>query len=292
MDIHVDIRRIDFKIDKIRHLLAHRDKTLEGSGNSLIEIWMAHITAVDKEILMHSFLLCRLGFAHITGDFTHRGVYVYRQQVLVYPLAEDVDNALAQIAGTEIEQLGVVAVQGKGDLRIYECDALESGDDIVQLGCVRLQELPAGGNVEEKVFHLEVAARRTGTRFLHDMLASGDGKHRSDLIFGTSGRQFYLRHGCDRGECFSAEAHRGEGKEVFGIADFRRGMTLKGYARIGVRHSFTVIGNLNQCASGVYHKNIHILRPRIDGVLHKFFYYRSRPLDYFSGGYLIGYVVG
>ena len=45
----------------------------------LMKIRMAHITSVDKEILMGSFLTGSLRFGYVSGDFHHGSVHVYIQ---------------------------------------------------------------------------------------------------------------------------------------------------------------------------------------------------------------------
>lgn len=107
---------------------------------------MFHISPVDKEELMHTFLSGRFGLP-TNPDTLHSGFYIYRQEFLIETLAEDIENALTQISGTQIEYFGTIAMKSKGDLRIYQCNPLESRQNIVQLCRIGLQELPSRGYI-------------------------------------------------------------------------------------------------------------------------------------------------
>ena len=91
---------------------------------------MLHIASVDEEELAGALLACRLGFAHEAVDLAHRGVDVECQEMLVYFLAEDVHNALAQGTCLEAVQLVLVVVQRKGYVGIDKHYALEGGDNV------------------------------------------------------------------------------------------------------------------------------------------------------------------
>ena len=110
MDIHINILRIYIKIQKVRHLFTLRNQTVISSHHSLIEIRMFHVSPVDKEELMHTFLSGRFRFAHKSRHLTHSGFYIYRQEFLIETLAEDIENALTQISGTQIEYFGTIAM--------------------------------------------------------------------------------------------------------------------------------------------------------------------------------------
>ena len=69
-----------------------------------------NISPVDKEELMHTFLSGRFRFAHKSRHLTHSGFYIYRQEFLIETLAEDIENALTQISGTQIEYFGTIAM--------------------------------------------------------------------------------------------------------------------------------------------------------------------------------------
>ena len=115
---------------------------------------------------MHTFLSGRFRFAHKSRHLTHSGFYIYRQEFLIETLAEDIENALTQISGTQIEYFGTIAMKSKGDLRIYQCNPLESRQNIVQLCRIGLQELPSRGYIIKDIADREDASHSTGAWFL------------------------------------------------------------------------------------------------------------------------------
>ena len=106
--------------------------------------------------------------------------------------------------------------------------------DIVELSGVGLEELAAGGHVEEKVLDLEVRANRAGNGTLVDHLRAIEGQVGAQVVALQPRGQLHLGDGSDGREGLAAESHGVEGEEVVGLADLRRGMTLEGQAGIGL----------------------------------------------------------
>ena len=136
MYVHINVTGSHCEVKEIRYLFALRNHSLESRHDCLVEIRVLHVTVVDEEELMGTFLTRRLRFSHKACYLTHRSVYIDRQQILIQPLAKDVDDTLANVGGTKIHQLGSIALQGKSDLRINQDDALEGCKNVVQLGRV------------------------------------------------------------------------------------------------------------------------------------------------------------
>lgn len=102
----------------------------------------------------------------------------------------------------------------------------------------------------------------------------------------------HLRHGAYAGQRLATKTHRAQREEVFYPADLAGGMPLKGHAGIGLTHALAVVNHLEQGASGIAYDDLNISSPGIQAVLHQLLQTRSRPLDHFSGGYLVGYMIG
>ena len=136
MYVHINVTGSHSEVKEIRNLFALRNHSLESRHDCLVEIRVLHVTVVDEEELMGTFLTRRLRFSHKACYLTHRSVYIDRQQILIQPLAKDVDDTLANVGGTKIHQLGSITLQGKCDLRINQDDALEGCKNVVQLGRV------------------------------------------------------------------------------------------------------------------------------------------------------------
>ena len=77
MDIHINISRVYFEIDKVRNLFAGRNQLLISLHHRPVEVRMAHIASVDKEVLMSAFLAGCLRFGDVAGDFHHGGIHLY-----------------------------------------------------------------------------------------------------------------------------------------------------------------------------------------------------------------------
>ena len=220
---------------------------------------MAHIAAIDKEILMGILFLCRLRLAHKAMDATERGLHLHGQEVLVETVAKDIDDALAQATGPQVEQFRIVAVQTEDDLGIDQYDALECRQNVIELGIVGLEELAAGRYVEEEILHHEVGTFGTGTRLLSRHLTTGNGQMRADVLSLLPCLQFHLSYGSDRRQSLTTESHGMKVEEVVGLTDLGRSMALKGQASVGLRHTFTIVDDLNGRTSCIDHGNVDML---------------------------------
>ncbi len=224
-------------------------------------------------------------------DATERRLHLHGQEILVETVAKDVDDALAQPAGTQVEQFRVVAVQTEDDVGIDQHDALEGRQDIVKFSIVGLEKLATGRHVEEEVLHHEVGTFGTGTRFLSRHLATGDGQMRADVLALLPRLEFHLRNGSDRRQSLAPESHSVEIEEVVGLADLRRGMALKSQARVGLGHAFAVVDDLNGSTSGIDYGDIDVLGTGVDSVFDEFLDDRGGALDDLAGRNLVGYGV-
>ncbi len=270
MDVDVYVLGVDIKINKIGHLFALGQQAVEGLHDSLAEIRVAHVAPIDEEELMCAFLLARLGLAHEAADAAHRGLDMYGQQVLVDALAKHLDDALAQLAGPEVEHLRPVAVEGEGDVGVDEHDALEGRDDIVEFGGVRLQELPACGHVIKQILDEEVGTLGTRAGLLSHKPRPGDGEVCAQVGTAQTRLEFHLCHCRDGSQGLAPEAHGMEVEEVVGHPDLRRGVPLERQACVGLRHALAVVDDLDGGAAGIDHRDVYVAGSGIHGVLDEF----------------------
>ena len=287
VDVHVDVRRVDCEVYKIRYLFAFGHESFVGGHDGFVEVGVLHVASVDEEELACALLSCRLGLAYESAYLAHRGVDVYRQQVLVYFLSNYFDDALAQSASLQVVKLGLVVVEREGNVGVDECDALECGDDIVEFGGVRLEELAAYGDVVEEVADGEVATYGALHGFLRHEARTGDGECRAEVVVGSACAQFHLSYGGDRSERLTAEAHRVQIEEVVGLAYLRRGVTFERQACVGLRHALAVVGHLYRRAAGVDAYNVDECGAGVDGVLHQLLYHACGALYHLACGYLV-----
>ena len=78
-------------------------------------------------------------------------------------------------------------------------------------------------------------------------------------------------------------------EEVVGLTDLGRSMALKGQASVGLRHTFTIVDDLNGRTSCIDHGNVDMLGAGVDSVLYEFLDDRGGALDNLTGRDLVGY---
>jgi hypothetical protein len=69
-------------------------------------------------------------------------------------------------------------------------------------------------------------------------------------------------------------------------------MPFQGKQDVVPIHPLAVVKHPNQPRAAALDLDRYVLRPGIQAVLHKFLDHRSRPLDHFPGGYLVGKMFG
>ena len=149
MNIHINISRIDFKINEVRNLFADRNQLFVCIHYGFMKIRMPHISPVDKEILMGTFLAGCLRFGYVSGNLHHGSIHLDIQQLLIEFLTENSHNALTQRRNRKIEKLGVIAVKGESYFGMNQSDTFKFGKDITQFGGVCFQEFTTGRDVKE-----------------------------------------------------------------------------------------------------------------------------------------------
>ena len=183
---------------------------------------------------MSALLTGRLRLTHKTRDVAERGLHLNRQKILRILSAIDISDTLPQTGWLEVLELCPIMVEDEVDVGIDEHDALKSLKDIAEFGGVGLEELPPGWDIIEEVVHLETAPYWSGCGFLRHHLRGGYLDASADLVVCHTGEQFHLCHSSDGGEGLTTESHRMEGKEIVGLADLRRSMTLKSQTGISL----------------------------------------------------------
>ena len=104
MNIHIYIMWIYLKENEIRHLFTLWNQTFVGCHHGFSKIRMLHISAIDKEVLVWHFLARRLWFADKARDIAHRGIDLYRQEVLINLFAKDINNTLLHTRARKVQK--------------------------------------------------------------------------------------------------------------------------------------------------------------------------------------------
>ena len=290
--VDVDVLGVHVEVDEVGHLLARGDEAFVGFHHGLVEVGVAHVATVDKEVLVRPLLAGGLGLGHEAAYPYQGGLHLQGEELLVHLLSEHGHHALPQRHGREVQEFDVIVQQGERHGGMHQRDALELGHDVGEFGAVGLEELAACRHVEEEVLHQEIAAAGAGRRLLALHLRAGNQQAGAQLVLLAAGLQLHLGHGGYGGQGLAAEAHGVQGKEVRGFAYLGRGMPLERQAGVGLGHSLAVIYDLYGGLARIGHQHVHLLGIGIDGVLHQFLDHGGRTLYDLACGNLVGHGVG
>ena len=211
---------------------------------------------------------------------------------MVEPFTEYVDDALAEGGWTQTEYLLTVAVEGEGNGGIDKDDALEGLGDVVHLGGIGLEELPASGDIEEEVLNEEIGTCGTADDVLLYELRTVDAHEGAYFVLTATCLECNLGYSGYAGKGFATKAHGMEGEEVNCLTYLGGGMTLEGETGIGIGHATAVVDNLYRRFASVCHQHLYVCGSRIDSVFHEFLDDGGWALYHLACGYLVGYGVG
>jgi len=65
-------------------------------------------------------------------------------------------------------------------------------------------------------------------------------------------------------------------------------MSFKAHSCIRFTHAATIVNHLDQCFACIFYNKLDMSRAGVERVLHQFLHRRSRPLNHFTGGNLVG----
>src|SRR5690606_25650103 len=128
-----------------------------------------------------------------------------------------------------------------------KCQALELINDMLEFDRIGLQEIPARRNVVEQILYTDTSSLFTGNWFLLLYLRSFNHNTGAQFVCGKSRSHFHLRHGSNRREGFTAKTFCLQREEILSRSDLRGRMTLQTHSSISLRHTGTVVNNLDQC---------------------------------------------
>ena len=292
VDVHVHPRGIDLEEEHIQRKLPRSQQALHGTHDRPVERTVPDESAVDEQELLPAGAPGEFRLAHEALQSDHIGPLLHRDEALVVFAAEDADDALAQAAGRQVEQLRAVVAQHERQVRVGQRHALEFIDAMPQLHLVALQEIPAGGHIVEQPLDRHPRPPIAGDRLRG--LAFTPLHHHFDahLLLGTAGPQFHPRDGRNAGQGLPAEAHGREREQVVRRTQFGCRMPTEAGFGIRRRHPAAVIGYNDAVAARILQLDHDAARTGIEGILHQFLDHRRRPLHHLTGGDLVGHVFG
>ncbi len=287
----VDVHRVERHVDEQVHLgaalLDRRDAV--GVDDRVRDRAVLHHAPVDEHVLRParwSLLRQRghepdnLDVAAVAADVDQVAAFAVQ---LVEPVTECRD-------GRALEHLAARADEREPDLRVAQRELRDDAGDLRRFGGIRLQELPARGQVVKEV--------GDGNRrpFTHAGLghrghrAAVEAHLRAGLAAPRARAEREMRDRRDAGERLAPEAERGNAPQVVRAADLARRMPLDGQPRVLRRHPFPVVLDLDQLLAAQLHRNRDAAGAGIDCVLDQFLDHGCGPLDDFTGGNLVGEV--
>ena len=175
---------------------------------------------------------------------------------------------------------------------VYKGHTVELLLDVGHLDVVGLEEVAAGGHIEEEVLDRNGGAVLGGDGLVGAHLAAFDKHERAGLALGGLGLEFHVGDGGDGGQCLTTEALGGDVKQVVGTPQLGGGVPLEAEPRILERHSLAVVDNLYQSPAGILDDELDVGGTGIDSVFQEFLDDRGRALHHLTGGYLVGHGIG
>ena len=79
MNVHINIGRLHIEVQEVGHLLTSRYQLFVSIHHRLMEVWMTHISAIDKEILTGTLLTGRFRTTHKTRNASHSSIHFHRK---------------------------------------------------------------------------------------------------------------------------------------------------------------------------------------------------------------------
>ena len=290
-DVDVDHGGVDFKGDEVGGVRTLRDEVGVRLLNREVEQTVTHVAMVDKHVLL-AFPLGVFGLGDETGDAHQFVVELHGEKFVVEVLPENVDDALAHVgSGQQQDELAVIIVL-EGEIVVDECDAVKFLFDVCELHLVGLEEVSAGGHVEEEVFDGDGGAVGAGDGRMFLDVGTFDKDEGAHLVGGGLGFELHVRDGRDGGEGLTAEPLGADVEQVVGLAQLRGGVPLEAEARVVKRHAFAVVGHLDERFAGILDDELDLGCAGIHGVFEQLFDHGGGSLHDLSGRYLVRHRIG
>ncbi|CCX47933.1 putative uncharacterized protein [Bacteroides sp. CAG:927] len=274
MDINIYGIGIHSKIQEIIRLLIAFYQLFVTLQNSLMEIRMTHVASVNKQILQRIAFTCMIGQAHKTLNTNYRSVGIYRKQLPVKRMSEQIHDALLQCASAHFVKNRIIVYKREINSIIYQCKPFKLTQKATQLHRIFFKELSTCGDIEKQIFHHHVTSRSASLGLLALNLATINNKACANFRALKHGAEINLRHSSNGSQSLATKAHGVERKQIGRLLNLGCGMPLKSHSRISITHALAIVHNLNQSASGITDYNLNIRGAGIHRILHQFFHHR------------------
>ena len=270
--------------DAARELALH-GRTLKGHFHARHDGAVAHIAAIDVEMLHTAAGAAALGRGDQTGDPVQSFLGVHLDEVAAELPSQYRIGGAAQltIAGGDVLQLAFPD-EFDADLRVAERHMTHVICHKGSLAGVLFEELHAGGGIVEQVLHPDGGAHSTGGRLPALLLAAGDAVAGGKLVHLGAGEQLYPRYAGNRGQCLAAEAQCMDAVQVIRLFNFAGGVADEGCRDILGINAGAVIADLDQLYAAGLDAYGDLRCTGVDGVFQQLLDYRCRALHHLTGG--------
>ena len=289
-----DLCRVDIDVHKVgghfqqqdaaRELALH-GRALKGHFHARHDGTVAHIAAIDVEMLHAAAGAATLGGSDQTGDpvQTFLGVYLNEVAAELPPQHRIGGAAQLAIAGGNVLQLAFPD-ELDTDLRVAERHVTYVICHKGALAGVLFEELHAGGGVVEQILHPDGGAHSTGGRLPALLLAAGDAVAGGKLVHLGAGEQLYPRYAGNGSQCLAPEPQRMDAVQVIRLFNFAGGVADEGRWDILGINTGAVIADLDQLYAAGLDAYGNLRCTGVDGVFQKLLDHRCRTLHHLTGG--------
>jgi hypothetical protein len=184
--------------------------------------------------------------------------------------------------------------EGERHVRVRQRGEGEVMLDVRCLGLLGAEEFAAGGQVEEKLPHLDArAGGAAGGLDLGDLAATDeDPGALGGIAFAFAGGEREPAHAGDAGQRLAAKAHGGNGRQVLGLPDLAGGVALQREQRVVAAHAQTVVRHADEAASAGLDLHGDARGLGVEGILDEFLDDAGGTFDDLTRRDLVGDVVG
>ena len=289
-----DLCRVDIDVHKVgghfqqqdaaRELALH-GRTLKGHFHARHDGTVAHIAAIDVEMLHTATGAAALGRGDQAGDPVQPflGVHLDELAAKLPPQHRVGSAAQLTIAGGDVLQLAFPD-EFDADLRVAERHVPYVICHKSALAGVLFKELHAGGGVVEQILHPDGGAHSTGGRLPALLLAAGDAVASGKLVHLGAGEQLYPRYAGNGSQCLAPEPQRMDAVQVIWLFNFAGGVADEGRWDILGINTGAVIADLNQLYAAGLDADGDLRCAGVNGVFQQFLDHRCRALHHLTGG--------
>ncbi len=280
MHVDVDAGRVDRQVQAVGRLRRAVQHVRVGGTHGVRQHPVAHVAAVDVEVLGVGAAACRRRQARPAGDFDTRRL---REDVPLRGaevLRHQRGHAHLRLPRSQPQHHARLVPDTELDRRVSGGDALDLRDAVRQFGRLGAQELAPRRRLEEEVGDLDARAARGGSGL--DGSAVGVDAERAGGGCRARGHADG-GHGGDRGQRLAAETERADRFEVGSRGDLAGRVARKRERQLLALDAAAVVGDDDAPDAARLEPDFDATGAGVERVFDQFLDHRGRPLDHLAG---------